>query len=37
MATTATKKTVGGFTAEEKAAMKATAREHKAQATKAEG
>ena len=37
MATTATKKTSGGFTAEEKAAMRATAKERKAQATRAEG
>jgi uncharacterized protein YdhG (YjbR/CyaY superfamily) len=37
MATTATKKTSGGFTAEEKAAMKARAMEEKAQATRAEG
>ncbi len=37
MATTATKKTPGGFTAEEKAAMKARAKEEKAQATREEG
>lgn len=37
MATSATKKASGGFTAEEKAAMKATAKEHKAQATREEG
>ncbi len=36
MATTA-KKATGGFTTEEKAAMKATAKEHKAQATRADG
>ena len=37
MATTATKKTSGGFTAEEKAAMRATAKERKAQETREEG
>jgi hypothetical protein len=37
MATTATKKASGGFTAEEKAAMRATAKERKAQATREEG
>ncbi len=37
MATTGTKQTSGGFTAEEKAAMRATAKEHKAQATRAQG
>jgi uncharacterized protein YdhG (YjbR/CyaY superfamily) len=37
MATTATKKTAGGFSAEEQAAMKATAKERKAQTTRAEG
>ena len=37
MAGTSTKKTSGGFTAEEKAAMRATAKEHKAQATREEG
>jgi uncharacterized protein YdhG (YjbR/CyaY superfamily) len=34
---TAAKKTSGGFTTEEKAAIKATAKEHKAQATRADG
>ncbi len=37
MANTATKKTSGGFTADEKAAMRARAKEQKAQATRAEG
>ena len=37
MATTATKKTSGGFTVDEKAAMRARAKEQKAQATRAEG
>ena len=37
MATTATKKTAGGFSAEEKAAMKARAKGEKAQASRAEG
>ncbi len=37
MATTATKKTSGGFTADEKAAMRARAKEQKAQATRQEG
>jgi hypothetical protein len=37
MATTATKKTSGGFTAEEQAAMRATAKERKAQETREEG
>ncbi len=37
MATTAAKKTSGGFTAEEKAAMKATAKERKAQETREGG
>jgi hypothetical protein len=37
MATTAAKKATGGFTAEEKAAMRATAKEQKAQATRADG
>ena len=35
--TTATKKTSGGFTTEEKAAMRARAKEEKAQASRAEG
>jgi hypothetical protein len=37
MAATSTKKTSGGFTAEEKAAMKARAKEEKALATRADG
>ena len=37
MATTATKKAAGGFSVEEKAAMKARAKEEKAQASRAEG
>ena len=37
MAATTTKKASGGFSAEEKAAMKARAKEEKAQATRAEG
>jgi hypothetical protein len=37
MATTASKKTSGGLTAEEKAAMRATVKERKAQATREDG